>query len=211
MRDALTRFFRRHPWLAWLLLAALLVFLIATDTARLFRAWTLLGPNTFSGSLEIGVVVALVFLALLVVARQASGRLRTALAIVVFGGWIVAFAWEHPRYAHGSLTSSPDVVMTIAGDLPFLLLGAIFLFSRAAGLRWTPAARPAPVVSGHTAEVWYVVDNQKRPTFDPYFIAHCSCDWTGTARSGPQAQQEAFRDARSHTPDVTKTVQRPLG
>lgn len=211
VRDALARFFKRHPWLAWLLLAALLVFLIATDTARLRGARSVLGPHTFGGALVTGIVLAVIFIALLVVTRQVRGRLRTALATVVLGGWVVAFAWEHPRYAHRSLTSSPDVVMTIVGDLPFLLLGVLFLFSRAAGLQWTPTARPAPAVSSHTAEVWHVVDNQKRPTFDPYYIAHCSCDWTGTAHSGPQAEQQAFQDARSHTPDVTAGVQRPLG
>lgn len=216
VHDALIRFFKRHGWLAVLILAAVFVVLALVDTARLHRARERLGPGPFTTDVElgIGIAAALAVIAVLVVRRRLDGRTRKVVGGVAIAAWFIAFGWEHPRYSHTSLTSSPDVVMTVAGDLPLLLLGVLFLFSRAVGLTWPPTRRPSPAAGGHsshTAEVWHVIDNQKRPTFDPYFIAHCSCDWTGTAHSGPGAEQQALNDARSHTPDVAPGVQRPLG
>jgi hypothetical protein len=64
--------------------------------------------------------------------------------------------------------------------------------------------------------VWYVALRRpprwKRDDFDPYFIAHCDCDWVGKPHqgSGEDALEPACADAYAHTPHVEPGVVRPL-
>jgi hypothetical protein len=47
----------------------------------------------------------------------------------------------------------------------------------------------------------------------PYFVSYCDCGWVGTAYDAgdPHARDNAFRDARAHSPDVSAEVEHPLG
>jgi hypothetical protein len=79
--------------------------------------------------------------------------------------------------------------------------------------------RPPGVVEGSCpgpAEVRYVAlrrpPRRKRDDFDPYFIAHCDCDWVGKPHHGSDedALEAACADAYAHTPNVEAGVVRPL-
>jgi hypothetical protein len=95
--------------------------------------------------------------------------------------------------------------MAVASDVALLLaVGSV--------VRRRPARREqrkAPT-GVHDGEVWYVVDNKQPPTFEPYYVAHCSCDWVGPARPGVDGADVARRDALAHTPKVSVEVTRPL-
>jgi hypothetical protein len=55
--------------------------------------------------------------------------------------------------------------------------------------------------------VWHVRDDK------PYFVAHCDCDWVGTAYDATEAhaRDKAFREAREHGTEVAAEVEYPLG
>jgi hypothetical protein len=73
-----------------------------------------------------------------------------------------------------------------------------------------PSTSASPVAN-HTGGVWHVIDNQSPPTFKPYYVARCTCDWVGFPRTGRRAEERARKDALTHTPDITPGLRRPVG
>jgi hypothetical protein len=142
----------------------------------------------------------------------------------VVGLWLVVvcvgFVVTHPRDGSNDITSSVMVgIATCAGALfiaVFLWGGLLLLRPK---VRGTPAALNTSIAawpgglshqytvthSQHHAEVWHVDVSRDDPD---YFIAHCDCDWVGTAHDAtePNAGESARQEANAHAANVAPLV-----
>jgi len=135
--------------------------------------------------------------------------------VVLFFGLVIT----NPRNGPNDITSGVMVgIATCTGAL-FI---AVFLWGGLSLLR--PHAGSMPKVnttvdgwqgglshqysvahSLHHAEVWHVDVSRDDPD---YFIAHCDCDWVGTAHDAtePNAEASARHEANAHAPTVAPLV-----
>lgn len=219
MRSRIRSFGVRHPRLAALLGAALMIGLVAIDVPNFRRARDHLDPHTWRSAVLIGVAVgiAVVVAVRMIMARWIRGRAAVVVGTVLFLGWLAGFTWLHPRFHQHdvSFNSSARVATAIATDIQLIALGALCLLGAASPQAARRLAlRPRAVAAlarPHAAEVWHVIDSGPKPSFDPYFVAQCDCTWVGPTRTGPDAERDAFADARAHTPNVRDAVVNPLG
>ena len=115
--------------------------------------------------------------------------------------FVVAFVWTHPR--HRDDESVTPLEVAVVTYCLIIVVVAVCLVPVAL-LR---LSRPRVHHSNDQVRVWEVRDKE------PYFVAYCDCGWVGTAFdvTDPHAQDNAFRDARGHGPNVASDVEHPLG
>jgi hypothetical protein len=114
--------------------------------------------------------------------------------------FIIAFIWTHSVSRDAEDAGPPK-----AGVVTYLLLVivAAVAFGLIAAVR---EARPKPHRPDDRIRVWSIRDKQ------PFFVAYCDCGWVGPSHDTdePDAQDNAFRDARGHGTNVAPEVEDPL-
>jgi hypothetical protein len=219
VQNRIGNFAVRHPRLAALLGAVTMIVILAIDVPKFRQARYHLAPHAWRSALFVGVAVGIAFVVIvrMIMARWIRGPAAAVVGTVLFLSWAAGFVALHPRFHHQNVSfdSSTRVITATATDIPLVALSALCLVGavspRAAGGGGLWGRPPAPPPPPTTPEGWHVVDSGPKPAFDPYFVAHCDCNWVGPPQTGRDAERDAFADARAHTPNVRAAVVNPLG
>jgi hypothetical protein len=208
MRRRLDELLGRRPWIGGLLFAGGSVAM----TVGLVRRELDLYPR---GAAQIGCfAVGLVAAPLLGFAatRFGAGRLWLQIAggvlfgLALLSGPVQGLGWAR----HGSI----DPAQLPRAEQTFGAGAAVSTILFTGGIAFLVLCRPGLSAGRwlrmHAVEVHDVRPDPADPKgcFEPYFVALCECGWAGEPRD---TSEEAFADARSHTPNVDRTIRRPVG
>lgn len=211
LTDSLVGWGERHPRFRLALSLLACAGWIAWETARVVQARSVLGANTWSHAIVVGWIAATVSLAAVVAVRR---YVRGPAAIIGFLPLIIPFALTHPQNGDDHLRSFPAVAFVVGMNALGLLAftGALITQPRRRRARLARRQEAEGTACAGPAQIWRVSDSEARkPTFEPFYVAHCACDWAGPAREGGQAESLARSDALEHTDNVTTEVLAPLG
>lgn len=201
------RFFNERPDIEIISSAvfgiALFTFVVVLDASLIVRAY----QRSEAAAVVIGVGAALGTVLAVVWYRRRVSHLGAATRRVL--GWagiawaglfVVGFWWTHPMHRNEDLGTMGVAVLSYILIIVVAALG--FLPIAVRGL-----ARPTTHHPDDRVVVWHIRDDK------PYFVAHCDCDWVGTAHDAtePDAQDKVFREARGHGTEVDAEVDYPLG
>ena len=186
---------------------ALVTFLVVADTSLVAQTYERSASSTVV-AVVLGAGAALGTVLVFAWSRSRLERFRGKPRLLL--GWagiawaalfVVAFVWTHPRHRDDEYATSLEVA--VVTYCLIIVVVAVCLVPVAL-LR---LSRPRVHHSNDQVRVWEVRDKE------PYFVAYCDCGWVGTAFDGtdPHAQDNAFRDARQHGPNVASDVEHPLG
>ncbi len=186
---------------------ALVTFLVVADTSLVAQTYERSASSTVV-AVVLGAGAALGTVLVFAWSRSRLERFRGKPRLLL--GWagiawaalfVVAFVWTHPR--HRDDESVTPLEVAVVTYCLIIVVVAVCLVPVAL-LR---LSRPRVHHSNDQVRVWEVRDKE------PYFVAYCDCGWVGTAFdvTDPHAQDNAFRDARQHGPNVASDVEHPLG
>ena len=186
---------------------ALVAFLVVADTSLVAQTYERSASSTVA-AVVIGAGAALGTVLVFAWSRTNVERLRGKPRRIL--GWagiawaalfVVAFVWTHPRHRDDEYATSLEVA--VVTYCLIIVVVAVCLVPVAL----LKLSRPRVHHSDDQVRVWEVRDKE------PYFVAYCDCGWVGTAFdvTDPHAQDNAFRDARQHGPNVASDVEHPLG
>ena len=186
---------------------ALVTFLVVADTSLVAQTYEQSASSTVV-AVVLGAGAAFGTVLVFAWSRSRLERFRGKPRLLL--GWagiawaalfVVAFVWTHPR--HRDDESVTPLEVAVVTYCLIIVVVAVCLVPVAL-LR---LSRPRVHHSNDQVRVWEVRDKE------PYFVAYCDCGWVGTAFdvTDPHAQDNAFRDAREHGPNVASDVEHPLG
>jgi hypothetical protein len=210
-RGRVRRFFDERPLIGLISAAvfglALVVFMVVADTNLVVRAYDRSASSTLWAAVlgagaALGTVLAFAWY------RGRVGNLGTTARRVL--GWtgiawaalfVVGFMWTHPK--HRDDESATPLEVAVVTYSVIVVVVAVCLVPIALRI----SSRPSKHDPDDQIRVWELRDEQ------PYFVAYCDCGWVGTAyeAGAPNAQDDAFRDAREHGTNVAAEVERPPG
>jgi hypothetical protein len=186
---------------------ALVTFLVVADTSLVAQTYERSASSTVV-AVVLGAGAALGTVLVFAWSRSRLERFRGKPRLLL--GWagiawaalfVVAFVWTHPR--HRDDDSVTPLEVAVVTYCLIIVVVAVCLVPVAL-LR---LSRPRVHHSNDQVRVCEVRDKE------PCFVAYCDCGWVGTAFdvTDPHAQDNAFRDAREHGPNVASDVEHPLG
>lgn len=162
--------------------------------------------GAISGAALPGVLVWFTYLA----TRLPGGRLSGAISSLAWGGFIVWLLALIIFAAYERSGSEPPIMgrgfghAYAAGSFAFFFGLLVVLGVR----RWLrgPVHTPAETVDRDVGAHRVTVNHVAARGIEPYYVTICGCGWVGLARS---ASEEAFAEARSHSPDVAPGIEEP--
>jgi hypothetical protein len=201
------RFFNERPDIGIIgsavLALALFAFVVVLDASLIVRAY----QRSEAAAVVVGVGAALgTVLAVVWYRRRVSHLGATTRRVLGWAGiawaglFVVGFWWTHPMHRDDDL-GTPGVA--VLSYVLFIVVAAVGFLPVAV----RRLARPTTHHPDDRVGVWHVRDDK------PYFVAHCDCNWVGTAHDAtePHARDKAFREAREHGTEVAAEVDYPLG
>jgi drug/metabolite transporter (DMT)-like permease len=204
------RFFNERPDIGIIVSAvvgiALVAFVVVLDASLIVRAY----QRSEAAAVVVGVGAALgTVLGVVWYLRRVSHlgattrRVLGWVGIAWAGLFVVGFWWTHPVHRDDHDELGTPLAVAVLGYVLVIVVAAVG-FVPVAVLR---LARTATHHPDDRVEVWHIRDDK------PYFVAHCDCDWVGTAHDAtePHARDKAFREAREHGTEVAPEVGYPLG